>query len=563
MKKLFAKFALLSKKSFVAGFAVATMLLLFINAKKVDSYFEFSKNLEIFTTLFKELDTYYVDPIEPGELVKTGIDEMLNKLDPYTNFITEADIEDYEFQTTGKYGGIGTTMRKIDDKIIVGELYEGTPATKAGLKVGDEVIKIDQQELNGKSIDDVSVLLRGAPKTKVTLLVKHANNKTESISIIRETINISSIPCAALIGKNYDIAYVKLTQFTPNCSRQLKQQLDSLKELKGKLSGLVLDLRNNPGGLLDEAVQICNLFIPKDELVVSTHGKMKDWDKDFKTLEEAWDTELPLTILINENAASASEIVSGTLQDLDRAVVIGERSFGKGLVQTTRPLGYNARLKLTTAKYYTPSGRCIQAIDYTHRKKDGTVSKMADSLKQIFYTKAGRKVWSGGGVNPDIQIKKESYSSFIIALYQQDQFFNFINDWLSKNQNVVINSNYEANDALVNDFSKCLETQHFQYQTPSEEQLDSIKAIGNKEHSFELMKTEWQALYNKLSAAKKNDVGNNKELIKTALEHELIGRYAFTKGKILHYLKKDKDVLKALELLEQPTLITPILHPKK
>ena len=563
MKKLFAKFALLSKKSFVAGFAVATLLLLFINAKKVDSYFEFSKNLEIFTTLFKELDTYYVDPIEPGELVKTGIDEMLNKLDPYTNFITEADIEDYEFQTTGKYGGIGTTMRKIDDKIIVGELYEGTPATKAGLKVGDEVLKIDQQELNGKSIDDVSVLLRGAPKTKVTLMVKHTNNKTESISIIRETINISSIPCAALIGKNNDIAYVKLTQFTPNCSRQLKQQLDSLKELKGKLSGLVLDLRNNPGGLLDEAVQICNLFIPKDELVVSTHGKMKDWDKDFKTLEEAWDTELPLTILINENAASASEIVSGTLQDLDRAVVIGERSFGKGLVQTTRPLGYNARLKLTTAKYYTPSGRCIQAIDYTHRKKDGTVSKMADSLKQIFYTKAGRKVWSGGGINPDIQIKKESYSSFIIALYQQDQFFNFINDWLSKNTNVVINSNYEANDALVNDFSKWLETQHFQYQTPAEEQLDSIKAIGNKEHSFELMKTEWQALYNKLSAAKRNDVGNNKELIKTALEHELIGRYAFTKGKILHYLKKDKDVLKALELLEQPSLITPILHPKK
>ncbi|NBX28787.1 MAG: PDZ domain-containing protein, partial [Chitinophagia bacterium] len=241
---------------------------------KVDSYFEFSKNLEIFTTLFKELDTYYVDPIEPGELVKTGIDEMLNKLDPYTNFITEADIEDYEFQTTGKYGGIGTTMRKIDDKIIVGELYEGTPATKAGLKVGDEVLKIDQQELNGKSIDDVSVLLRGAPKTKVTLMVKHANNKTESISIIRETINISSIPCAALIGKNYDIAYVKLTQFTPNCSRQLKQQLDSLKELKGKLSGLVLDLRNNPGGLLDEAVQICNLFIPKDELVVSIHYKI-------------------------------------------------------------------------------------------------------------------------------------------------------------------------------------------------------------------------------------------------------------------------------------------------
>ena len=563
MKKLFTTFSLLSKKSFIAGFAVATLLLLSLNAKKVDSYFEFSKNLEIFTTLFKELDTYYVDPIEPGELVKTGIDEMLNKLDPYTNFITEADIEDYEFQTTGKYGGIGTTMRKMGDKIVVGELYEGTPATKAGLKVGDEVLKIDQQELDAKSIDDVSVLLRGAPNTKVTLVVKHANAKTESITITRETINISSIPCAALIGNNKTIAYVKLTQFTPNCSRQLREQLDSLKKINGRLSGLVLDLRNNPGGLLDEAVQICNLFIPKDELVVSTHGKMKEWDKDFKTLEEAWDTTLPLSILINENAASASEIVSGTLQDLDRAVVIGERSFGKGLVQTTRPLGYNARLKLTTAKYYTPSGRCIQAIDYSHRKKDGSVSKMADSLKQVFYTKAGRKVWSGGGINPDVQIKKESYSSYIIALYQQDQFFLFVNDWLSKNPSIVINSDFQANETLLADFSKWLEAKNFHYQTPAEVQLDSIKATCNKERSFETVKTEWQALLNKIALAKKNDIAINKEMIKNALEMELIGRFAYSKGKIVHYMKKDKDVVKALELLEQPALIAPILHPKK
>jgi len=562
MKKLFAKFALLSKKSFVAGFAVATMLLLFINAKKVDSYFEFSKNLEIFTTLFKELDTYYVDPIEPGELVKTGIDEMLNKLDPYTNFITEADIEDYEFQTTGKYGGIGTTMRKMGDKIVVGELYEGTPATKAGLKVGDEVMKIDQQELNGKSIDDVSLLLRGAPNTKVTLFVKHTNTKTENITITRETINVSSIPCAALVGKN-NTAYVKLTQFTPNCSRQLKQQLDSLKGVKGNLDGIIIDLRNNPGGLLDEAVQICNLFIPKDEVVLSTHGKMKDWDKDFKTLEEPWNTEVPLTILINENAASASEIVSGTLQDLDRAVIIGERSFGKGLVQTTRPLGYNARLKLTTAKYYTPSGRCIQAIDYTHRKKDGSVGKIADSLKQVFYTKAGRKVWSGGGINPDISFKNETYTPFVIALYKQDQFFYFVNDWLNKNPNTPINSDFQANDALVNDFSKWLDVHHFNYQTPAEEQLDSIKTMCTKEHSFEPLKTEWQALLNKLSVAKKNDISNNKEMIQNALAYEVIGRFTYTKGKILHAIKKDKDVLKALELIEQPALITSILHPKK
>lgn len=563
MKKIIAALRIQSKRSFFLGLLCSCALLLFINAKKVDSYFEFSKNLELFTTLFKELDTYYVDPIEPGELVKTGIDEMLNKLDPYTNFITEADIEDYEFQTTGKYGGIGTTMRKMGAKIVVGELYEGTPATKAGLKVGDEVLKIDQQELEGKSIDDVSVLLRGAPNTKVALLVKRGNAKVETITIVRETINISSIPCAALMGKKNSTAYIKLTQFTPNCSRQLKQQLDSLKGVAGNLEGIIIDLRNNPGGLLDEAVQICNLFIPKDELVVSTHGKMQDWDKDFKTLEEPWNTEIPLTILINENAASASEIVSGTLQDLDRAVIIGERSFGKGLVQTTRPLGYNARLKLTTAKYYTPSGRCIQAIDYTHRKKDGSVGKIADSLKQVFYTKAGRKVWSGGGINPDIVFKNETYSPFVLALFKQDQFFFFINEWLNKNPNTPINSDFQVNDALVNEFSKWLDAHHFNYQTPTEAQLDSIKTMCTKEHSFELVKTEWQALSNKLSVAKKNDISNNREMIQNALANEIIGRFAYSKGKILYAIKKDKDVVKALELIEQPALITTILHPKK
>lgn len=563
MKKIIAQLRIQSKRSFLLGLICSCALILFINAKKVDSYFEFSKNLEIFTTLFKELDTYYVDPIEPGELVKIGIDEMLNKLDPYTNFITEADIEDYEFQTTGKYGGIGTTMRKMGDKIVVGELYEGTPATKAGLKVGDEILKIDQQELEGKSIDDVSILLRGAPNTKVALLIKRGNAKIETITIVRETINISSIPCAALIGNDQSIAYVKLTQFTPNCSRQLKQQLDSLKEIKGTLSGLVLDLRNNPGGLLDEAVQICNLFIPKDQLVVSTHGKMKDWDKDFKTLDDPWDTQIPVSVLINENSASASEIVSGTLQDLDRAIIIGERSFGKGLVQTTRPLGYNARLKLTTAKYYTPSGRCIQAIDYTHRKKDGSVGKIADSLKQVFYTKAGRKVWSGGGVNPDIPIKNETYSAFMMALYQQDQCFYFINEWLTKNQKTTINSNYQVDDNMLTEFSRWLEQRNFTYETDTELQLDSIKATCSNDHTFENIKIEWSALRNKLTNAKKNDFINNKEFVRRALENELIGRFAFTKGKLLHYIKKDKAVMKAIQLLEQPNNIKQLLNPIK
>jgi carboxyl-terminal processing protease len=327
-------------RSFLAGIVVMALISLFIQARPSDSYFEISKNLDIFATLFRELNSYYVDPIEPGKLVKSGIDAMLQDLDPYTNYITESDIEEYEFQTTGKYGGIGATMRRKGDEIYIGDVYETSPAQKAGLHPGDQVISIDNHVIKGKTIDEISVLLKGSPGTQVSMKIKDAYTSEESDKLItRGEIEVSSVPFYGLIGSNKDIAYVKLTQFTQGCSRLVRNALDSLKRSKPELKGVVLDLRNNPGGLLDEAVGLCNIFIERGLLVVSTKGKLAEMDKDYKTFGNPWDTKIPVTVLVNHSSASASEIVAGTLQDLDRGVIIGERSYGKGLVKVTRPLG--------------------------------------------------------------------------------------------------------------------------------------------------------------------------------------------------------------------------------
>jgi carboxyl-terminal processing protease len=341
-------------------------------AQKEDIHFELSKNMEVFANIFKELNTYYVDPIEPGKLTKVGIDAMLDDLDPYTNFITEADIEDYEFMTTGKYGGIGAALRKKDNDVYIGDIYENSPAQKAGLHPGDKILSIDGKLVDGKSIEDISLLLKGSAGTKITMKVKDVYTNADAERLVqRGEIEVSSVPYAGLIGTNKDIAFVKLTQFTQGCGKQVRNALDSIKILNPSLKGVVLDLRGNPGGLLDEAVDVCNIFVDRGQLVVSTKGKDKEWDKNFNTDAAAWDTKIPLTVLVNHSSASASEIVAGTMQDLDRGIIIGSRSYGKGLVQATRPVGFNARLKLTTAKYYTPSGRCIQAIDYSHRNADG------------------------------------------------------------------------------------------------------------------------------------------------------------------------------------------------
>lgn len=552
-------------KGFIAGAALSATAFFFIHARSADDpYFEISKNLDIYTNLFKELNTYYVDPIEPGKLVKTGVDAMLDDLDPYTNYITESDVEDYEFMTTGKYGGIGANMHRKGDDIFVGDVYENSPAQKAGLHPGDVVISVDNQQVKGKSVDDLSLLLKGSPGTQLTLKIKDAYTGVESSKIItRGEIEISSVPYASLIGPGKDIAYVKLTQFTQGCARQVRNAYDSLKKAQPALKGLVLDVRNNPGGLVDEAVNICNIFVDRDQTVVTTRGKIPDMDKDYKTAGTVWNKDLPLTVLVNKSSASASEIVAGTMQDLDRGVIIGERSYGKGLVQVTRPLGFNAHLKLTIARYYTPSGRCIQALDYTHRNADHSVSTFADSLKKSYKTRNGRIVLSGGGIEPDVKIKDDPTSQLAITLYVKNYLFDYATDYAGKHKSIADPTKFSLTEAEFADFTKWLDKKDYSYKTETESELDSLKAIAVKEKYYDDTKAEFDALKAKLSHDKKQDLQKNKEAVKQMLENEIVSRYYFSKGRIAQNMQHDKELDKAVALIASTTDFDALLKAKK
>lgn len=549
-------------KGFIAGILLAGVFFVFIQARNTDSYFEISKNLDIFNSVLKELNIYYVDPIEPGKLIKTGLDGMLESLDPYTNYITESDLEEYQFQTTGKYGGIGATMRTTTDSIYVGDVYEGSPADKAGLHPGDLIISISGKDVKGKNSDEMSVLLKGSPGTQVTMKVKDVyTGEVEEKTITRSEIELSSVPYASLIGAKKDIAYVKLTQFTPHCSRLVRTHLDSLKKINPNLSGVVLDLRNNPGGLLNEAVSVCNLFIDKGQLVVSTKSKQKEWEQDFKTTQQPWDTKVPVSVLINRGSASASEIVAGTIQDLDRGIVVGERSFGKGLVQTTRPLGYNARLKLTTAKYYTPSGRCIQALDYSHRNPDGSVGEIPDSLKKEFKTAAGRMVLSGGGVEPDMRVIDEIASKLAITLFVKNYFFDYATEFAKKNKSIQPPAVFTIDKNEFNNFTKWLEGKDYSYKTQTEITLDSLKSTAIREKYFAEIEGTYNTLENKLRHDKKQDLEKHKDIITDLLEGEIVSRYYYMRGRVEHGLRRDVSLKEALALLEKPADYNALLMP--
>jgi carboxyl-terminal processing protease len=557
--KKFKKFS-----GFIAGVGITAVAFLFIQAKSSDPYFEISKNLDIYTNLFKELNTYYVDPIEPGKLVKTGVDAMLDELDPYTNYITEADIEEYQFMTTGKYGGIGANMHRKGDDIYIGDVYENSPAQKAGLHPGDLVESIDNQQVKGKSLEDIGALLKGSPGTQLTIKIKDAYTNTSVQKILtRGEIEISSVPYASLEGPERNIAYVRLTQFTQGCGRLVRDAYDSLKKVQPNLKGVVLDLRNNPGGLLDEAVTICNIFTDKGQLVVSTKGKIPDMDKDYKTSGTVWNKDLPVTVLVNHSSASASEIVAGTMQDLDRGVIIGERSYGKGLVQVTRQLGFNARLKLTIAKYYTPSGRCIQALDYTHRNRDGSVGYVPDSLKKSYKTKGGRTVLSGGGVLPDVLIKDEPMSMIVTTLYTKNYLFDYATEFAKTHSSIATPDKFTLTDEEFNKFAKWVENKDYSYKTETENSLDSLKKLAIKEKYYEESKAEFEALKNKLSHDKKQDLLKHKEQVRRLLENEIVSRYYYTRGRVANAMLYDKELTKALALISQPSEYQALLKPNK
>lgn len=540
----------------IGALASAALCFIQLNAgaqgnEQTDKYFEISKNLEIYSNVFKVLNQYYVDPIEPGKMVKTGVDAMLNDLDPYTNLITEAEAEDYELQTTGKYSGIGVATRIIDGNIVIAELYENGPVAKAGAKPGDIVVSIDGQKVKGKDSDDIGLLMRGAPGSKLTMVLRNPITQKEETKIVtREEIKISSVPYATLLGPGNNIAYVCLSQFTPNCARDVRNTLDSLKGVQPALKGVVLDLRGNPGGLLDEAVNVCNLFVDRGQLVVSTKGKNKEWDKQFKTSGTPWDLEIPLTVLMNHGSASASEIVAGTTQDLDRGVIIGTRSFGKGLVQNVQSLGYNTRLKVTTAKYYTPSGRCIQALDYSHRNDDGSVSSVPDSLKKMFRTKMGRTVYDGGGIEPDVKMEDENLSPLAITLLNKNFIFDYATKYYYSHSTIAPAAEFALSENDFNDFEKWLSDKDYSYKTESEQLLAGLKETAEKEKYFDNVKNEYNALATRLSHDKKQDLIKNKQEVMQLLSNEIVSRYYQQRGRVINRLKRDdKDLQKALLLL--------------
>ncbi|HLO90977.1 MAG TPA: S41 family peptidase [Lentimicrobium sp.] len=520
------------------------------------SSFEISKNLDIMTTLYKELNNNYVDDINYGDLMKTGIDAMLDKLDPYTVFISEAEIEDYTFMTTGQYGGIGALIHKQGNSVIISEPYENSPAYKAGLEAGDRIIKINDKDALNKSVSDVSQLLKGQPGTKLKLLVSRDGMEMER-TVIRENVSIPNVAYSSLFDDG--VGYIKLTGFTQNSGKEVKDALLKLKE-SGKLTGLILDLRDNGGGLLNEAVTITNLFVKKGEMVVSTKGKTPDRNKSYKTMLQPIDPNLPLVVLVNGMSASASEIVAGAIQDLDRGVIIGERTFGKGLVQNIIPLSYNTQMKITVAKYYIPSGRCIQSVDYAHRDSLGRSISIPDSLRNPFKTKDGRTVYDGAGIEPDIHMEEPLMSNISLSLLSKFLFFDYANKFKRSHDSIPAAKDFIISDAIYNDFTNWLQDKDYDYVSRSERMLEDLKKTAESEKTYDDLKGEFDILESKMIHNKQSDLQKFKPEIERILKNEIVARYYNQKGRVEAAITDDDEVKQAREVLKDSKKYTGILN---
>jgi carboxyl-terminal processing protease len=514
--------------------------------------FRIAKNLDIFFSLFRELNTFYVDVIDPDKAIKSGIDNMLKTLDPYTVYFPESDAEEFAILTTGKYGGIGSLIRGGGEYVVISEVYKGFPADRIGIKAGDFLKKVDGVSLKGMPSDKVSDKLKGNPGTDISVTIER-NGKEMDFQMKREKIVIPPVPWFGMIDSK--TGYIRFTTFTKDCIEDVRKALTTLEESHPQQ--IILDLRGNPGGLLTEAVEVVNLFVGPGNEVVSTKGKVRQFDENFKT------TKTPLAVLINRGTASAAEIVAGAIQDLDRGIIVGQRSYGKGLVQVTRPLSYNTQLKVTTAKYYIPSGRCIQAIDFSHPNEDGSVGYIPDSLISEFKTRNGRIVRDGGGITPDIEIKPEQLSQIATELYLRNLIFDFATQFWLAHPDITAPSQFAFTDKDYSDFRNFVLTRNFDYKTTTEESMNELISNAKREKYYDLHKDIFTELEKDVAHSIDQDLTIFRNEILELIEGEIIGRYFYEEGAIAWTIKKDEQVNKAVEILNNKEKYTSILNGKE
>jgi len=549
-KELFKKY---KKQAF---FTVVSVLALCTWSFK-DDLFQISKNLDVFASVYKEVNINYVDDINSSKMIKTGVDAMLDGLDPYTEFVPESEIEDYKLHyVSTQYGGIGAGIFARDGKVYVSDVFAGFPAQKADIRPGDELVKINNIDLAGKNNDQVGLLLKGAKGAAIKLLLKRGNpGQPIEKTLIRDEIKQPNVSYSGMVDGN--MGYIKLDKFLENSADEVTNALVSIK--KNNPNGIILDLRSNGGGILQEAVKIVNLFVPKNVEIVSQRGKIKEKNATYTTLSAPLEPNLPLVVLVNSHSASASEIVAGSLQDLDRAIVIGQRSYGKGLVQQTFNLPYNSLVKITIAKYYVPSGRCIQEIDYTHRKDDGSVVKVADSLIHEFKTKNGRSVYDGSGIYPDIFVKQDHFANVTQALVSKLLIFDYATRYRDTHPTLDNVRTFSLSDAEYADFVKYLSDKNYSYNTASEKLLANLKTESTKEKQFSEIQNEYNVLKDKMAASKKNDLQLHKDEIKQILENEIASRYYFEKGRYETNFKYDKELAEAVKVMQDKELVASVL----
>jgi carboxyl-terminal processing protease len=542
------------QKSVITLFGLLFLLGNHLDAQeKKDNRFEVSKHLEIFNALVKEVEMFYVDTVDVEKTVRRGIDAMLGGLDPYTEYYPEQDMDQLQFMTTGEYGGIGSYIReRKEGGVYIVEPFEGMPAALAGLKAGDRILAVDTVDVTKASSDKVSSLLKGTPNTKLILKVQSPyDKKPRKIELVRKQILENQVTYYGVRGDG--VGYIYLKGFTDKSTQEVKNAFEDLKK-NHQIKSLVLDLRNNGGGLLESATQIVGMFVPKGKEVVSTKSKISQWDRTYRTANEPLDTVMPMAILINGGSASAAEIVSGALQDMDRAVLIGQRSFGKGLVQSTRSLPYNGNLKVTMSKYYIPSGRCIQQMDYSHRNSDGSVGAIPDSLTSVFYTAKGRPVRDGGGITPDIKIEEPEQPTLMFYLMTDFIVTDFVAEWSQKHKKIAPPETFVVTDEDFEAFKQYAKAKNFTYDRQSEKILKNLKEVAKIEGFLEQDSTLFDALSAKLIPDLERDFDRNKERIKEVLASEIMKRYYYQKGDLIQSLRDDKVLEKALEVLNDPAL---------